>query len=154
MSISGHREALGYEAWADRRLLACALGITPRPEQVDRLISHLLCAQRIWISRILEQPSPLEVWAAIPPERWLDWLERNLEDLLAIRSHRRPDKVINYRNGRGEAFRNTVDEILQHLLLHGAYHRGQIAQLLRPLTDALPYTDYIFFAREREGEEE
>lgn len=154
MSMTGHREALGYEEWADRRLLACALGIAPRPERVDRLISHLLSAQRIWISRILEQPSPLEVWEVLPAEQWLYWLDRNLEDLRAIRSHRRPDKVITYRNSRGEAFRNTVDQILQHLLLHGAYHRGQIAQLLRPLTDALPYTDYIFFAREQEGEEE
>jgi uncharacterized damage-inducible protein DinB len=152
--MTGPRELLGYEEWADRRLLACALQAEDRPERVDLLISHLLCAQRIWISRILGQPSPPEVWPAIPPALWLVWLDRNLEDLQAIRSHRRPDKVITYRNSKGEAFRNSVDDILQHLLLHGAYHRGQIAQLLRPLTDKLPYTDFIFYAREQEGEEE
>lgn len=139
-----------YEEWATRRLFDTALRLPERPERADLLCAHLLCAQRIWISRILQEESPVGVWEPISPLQWIPWLERNLEDLRGVLISLTPGRIVTYQNSKGISFRNTLEDILQHLLLHGAYHRGQIAQLLKPVAGEIPYTDYIFFARQDE----
>lgn len=112
------------------------------------LASHILNAQRIWISRINEEESPLQVWELIPDDRWDHWLDRNRADMKVILSQKRGNLVVQYRNTEGKTFRSSQSDILQHVLMHGAYHRGQIAQLIRPLTE-VPYTDFIFYTREQ-----
>ncbi len=54
---------------------------------------------------------------------------------------------VSYVNTKGEAYRNSVQEICMHLLLHSAYHRGQVAQLLRANGGEPAVTDYIFYKR-------
>jgi len=54
---------------------------------------------------------------------------------------------IAYRNSAGDAFQSTVEEILHHVFLHGAYHRGQVAMWLRSAGAEPAPTDYIAFAR-------
>ncbi len=56
-------------------------------------------------------------------------------------------RAIAYVNSKGEAFESTVGDILLHVAQHGAYHRGQIARLLREAGHTPPYTDFIQFAR-------
>jgi uncharacterized damage-inducible protein DinB len=50
-------------------------------------------------------------------------------------------------NSAGQAFTSTVEDILLHVCLHGQYHRGQVALLLREAGAAPATTDYIAFAR-------
>ena len=40
-------------------------------------------------------------------------------------------KPITYRNSVGDQFTSTIEDILTHVAMHAAYHRGQIAALLR-----------------------
>jgi uncharacterized damage-inducible protein DinB len=56
-------------------------------------------------------------------------------------------KPITYRNSAGDQYTSTLEDILTHVALHGAYHRGQIAASLRGGGDAPSPTDYIAFAR-------
>ena len=46
------------------------------------------------------------------------------------------------------AFDNTVGEILTHVAMHGHYHRGQIARVMRAAGREPVYTDYIGFVRQ------
>jgi uncharacterized damage-inducible protein DinB len=39
--------------------------------------------------------------------------------------------------------------MLQHLVNHGTYHRGQVATMLRQLGSKAESTDLIFYYRER-----
>ena len=57
------------------------------------------------------------------------------------------DTVIDYTNSIGEKWSNRVLDILTHVVIHGAYHRGQIAIIVRDGGDAPAYTDYIHCLR-------
>ena len=39
-------------------------------------------------------------------------------------------------------------DILTHMSHHAAYHRGQVVQLIRPMLDEPPVTDFIVWTRE------
>jgi len=56
-------------------------------------------------------------------------------------------RSVSYRNSAGRDFRNTVEEIVTHVTMHGSYHRGQIARIIRASGGDPPYTDYIQFMR-------
>ena len=50
----------------------------------------------------------------------------------------------------GQAGASRLDHMLQHVVNHGSYHRGQVTTLLRQLGAAPPaQTDLIAFHRER-----
>ena len=55
---------------------------------------------------------------------------------------------IGYRNTRGEYWTSTVGDILTHVVMHGTYHRGQIAAAVRDSGGAPAYTDFIHAARQ------
>ena len=59
---------------------------------------------------------------------------------------------VAYHNSRGEPFETPLAEISAHVVSHGAYHRGQIAALLRAAGLAPPPTDRIAYARLPEAE--
>jgi uncharacterized damage-inducible protein DinB len=56
-------------------------------------------------------------------------------------------QVVSYVNLKGESFAYPLGRMLQHVVNHSTYHRGQIATLLRQLgatplsTDLLLYDD-------------
>ncbi|NIP57628.1 MAG: damage-inducible protein DinB, partial [Gemmatimonadetes bacterium] len=52
-----------------------------------------------------------------------------------------------------EEFRTPIGEILLHVLLHGSYHRGQIALRMRDVGEEPVNTDLITFVRERPAPE-
>ena len=54
---------------------------------------------------------------------------------------------VAYRNSKGEFWTSTVTDILMHVVLHAAYHRGQIAAAIREAGGTPAYTDYIHAVR-------
>jgi uncharacterized damage-inducible protein DinB len=69
-----------------------------------------------------------------------------LDDLVGASPERLTEEV-SYTNSKGEAWSSTVDEILTHIAIHSAYHRGQIAADLRSAGQTPAYTDYIHAVR-------
>ena len=45
---------------------------------------------------------------------------------------------VAYRNSKGEFWTSTVADILTHVVLHAAYHRGQIAAAVREAGGSRP----------------
>ena len=61
-----------------------------------------------------------------------------------------PEKLsetVTYRNSKGVAYESVVGNILSHVIIHGGYHRGQIAMLLRQTGNDPAITDFIAFER-------
>ncbi|WP_409252333.1 DinB family protein [Bacillus sp. SCS-153A] len=56
--------------------------------------------------------------------------------------------MVSYRTSEGEEFKNRVEDLLQHLVNHGTYHRGNIGAMLRQQGSPGCSTDYIYFLRE------
>lgn len=141
-----HRRQLRFHRWA-YSAFAEALGALPEPpERCVRWLSHLVASDSLWLDRILGRPQRLAVW----PELELAGCRRETEQLArAWGEYARRldaaelDRVVAYTNSQGERWESRVDDILTHLVVHGAYHRGQIAAEMRAHGAAPPYTDFI-----------
>jgi uncharacterized damage-inducible protein DinB len=55
------------------------------------------------------------------------------------------DRVIEFTLGGGPKQAQRVGDLLQHAVLHGVHHRGQVALLLRMLGAAPENFDYLFY---------
>ncbi|HSE98655.1 MAG TPA: DinB family protein, partial [Blastocatellia bacterium] len=58
------------------------------------------------------------------------------------------DKQVFYTNSKGEPWQSSVADILTHVAMHSAYHRGQIAGQLRQSGSGPANTDFIHCARQ------
>ena len=144
------RKLYEHVAWADTRVLqSLRAAHTVLKKDLD-LYAHILGSEHVWLSRIKGMPAQVAVW----PSLTLDEAER-----LAAENAAAFNKVISelteegrqtpitYRNSAGEHFTSTLEDILTHVSLHAAYHRGQIAVSIRAAGDVPSPTDYIAFAR-------
>jgi uncharacterized damage-inducible protein DinB len=135
-----------YDDWANKEALA-SLRRTPSAHAARRL-AHILGAQRTWLQRITGG-APAEVWPEpdlAAGEAQLAELRRRWRDVLAAED---VGRTVAYTNTKGRRFTSTVGEILVHVVLHGAYHRGQIASDVRAAGGEPAYTDFIHAAREK-----
>jgi uncharacterized damage-inducible protein DinB len=145
------RRQFTYDAWANREVLAnlkTSSRPTTRPLQ---LLAHVLSAEQLWLERIRKRSQTLPVW----PEFTIDQCEAQIaecarlwQDLLLQLDSARLSENIDYKNSKGEPWSNTVQDILTHVLLHSAYHRGQIASHIRSGGEQPAYTDFILAVRQ------
>jgi uncharacterized damage-inducible protein DinB len=142
-----------YDAWANREVLGAIKEAGPgqTPLRPLQLLAHIVSAERLWHERIRHQPQSLPVW----PEFNLDQCEAQTDDLarlwreyFAQLSWAALSEKITYKNSKGEAWSNTVQDVLTHVVLHSAYHRGQIATLMRAGRQVPAYTDFIHAVRQ------
>ena len=77
----------------------------------------------------------------------LEWLRGTWGMLLDQSAPGGVDRRIEYLNLAGKPFASPLNEILDHVLFHGAYHRGQIASVVRAEGGTPVNTDYIQFTR-------
>ena len=149
--MKGHFSKLfKHVAWADARVLQSLRAAHSVLKKDLDLYSHILGAEHVWLSRIKGVPAKVAVW----PTLTLDEAERlageNVAAFEGVVSHLTEESratPITYRNSAGDQFTSTLEDILTHVCLHGAYHRGQIAASLRAAGDVPSPTDYIAFAR-------
>jgi len=139
-----------YNNWANEALfnLFDAYGAMV-PEKCMHLLSHMMNTQFAWISRINGEHRAINAWEdhdleqcrVLHQETTLQ-LKQAIENL----DQASPEKI-SYVNSKGIAFENFTNDILLHVLNHGTYHRGQIAQELRRNGLEPVNTDYITFMR-------
>ena len=139
-----------YNDWANRETFASLGRENPLNDLTQKRMAHILAAEYTWHARLTSQESPVPVWPALSLEEignhltvlrdgWTMYLESlNEQDLAG---------TIDYTNSRGTAFTSRRDDILQHVVMHGAYHRGQIAGDVRSAGGEPAGTDFIFCVR-------
>jgi uncharacterized damage-inducible protein DinB len=136
--------------WANNRVVA-SLRSAQNPRKRDlELYSHIVGAEHVWLSRINGTTGRIAVWPVLS----LDECERlgheNVRAFNELVSRLTPTLLGNaiiYRNSAGDQFTSTIEDILTHVAMHGAYHRGQIAASIRGGGDTPSPTDYIAFVR-------
>jgi uncharacterized damage-inducible protein DinB len=164
MRIELLRKTFEHMWWADARAgsaLASALGLDDdggspnrknrnRAERALELYAHILGAELIWIDRIEGLPPSDAVWPQADLRRCqglLRTVKLRYADLLDGLENEDMARDIRYVNSAGQAFTSKLDDILMHVALHGAYHRGQVALLIRSEGGEPEPTDYIAFVR-------
>lgn len=110
------------------------------------LINHILNAQQVWNSRILNE-KPFEVWQINPIEGLEEINGENYNNAIHILADYELDQKIEYRNSKGIRFENSIFDILFHIINHSTYHRGQINSQLKNSGIEPILTDYIFYKR-------
>lgn len=144
--------SLGHTQWGNRRVLE-ALRQTPTPPpQTVRLLAHLLAAEHVWLLRLRgEDAGGTPIWPEEDLGACQERLTLNVQGyraFLATLSDTRLEEVVTYPNSSGRVFHTSVGDILHHVFSHGAYHRGQIALLMRQAGLEPVNTDFITFVRE------
>ena len=105
-----------------------ALKASARASEHPRLLlAHILSAERLWLERITKQPQSLPVWPDFSFEQCdaqIAELGRLWREYLGELSPAGLSENVSYQNSKGEAWSSSVVDILTHVILHSAYHRG------------------------------
>jgi uncharacterized damage-inducible protein DinB len=154
------RELYAYTRWADERILAAATAL-PSAE-LDRdlggsfggvlgTMTHVMWADWVWLERwkgaspggppddVATLDEVRARWTAIRDER---------DEFLRALDEEALERVIAYRNTRGEAFEGVLWRLLLHAVNHATYHRGQILTYLRQLGRPGVATDLVAWQRQ------
>jgi|SRR6185437_6042381 len=116
------------------------------PEKSVKLLNHIAQAHEVWNSRLAaNKKMPTSVWE-IKPMAELKKLDiENFATTLDVINDRDFAEMISYKNLKGVAHSNSVQEILYHVVNHTTYHRGQIAADLKQHGIEPPISDYIAY---------
>src|SRR5262245_2776531 len=131
MKMSDHlRQLFAYDAWANQEVLASFERAGTPPESARKRLAHILGAEYLWYSRMTQEACPLAVWPDLTLQQCAEYAAR-MADMWRAYLHsldgQRLGEMVNYKNTKGEPWTNTMEDILLHVVMHGAYHRGQIA---------------------------
>jgi len=151
MDLKDCRRLFDYDAWANCESLACLPSSGLEADRHRKLLAHVIGVQWLWMNRMLQKPLAMPVWPDLSsPEcdAQLIKLAAAWRDFLASRSLALT-ATVRYTNSIGEEWSSQVADILTHVVLHGAYHRGQIASLVRAAGCEPAYTDFIRAVRQR-----
>ena len=147
------RRRFRYHAWANARLADALDGASP--EAARRALAHALTAGRVWRLRLAGEPTDgVALWPALDAAGCRALARRNAEAWEAVLqpggeplADAALDAPTDYVTTRGERFDTPVGDVLEHVLLHAAYHRGQVAAALRAADQAPPATDFVVWLR-------
>lgn len=145
------RKEFVYNAWANRAVLDTIRTAGGENVRSLQLMSHILAAERLWLERLRQVPQSVPVW----PEPDLGSceaecakLEREWHDYLDLATAGDLLQTITYKNTKGEPWTSPILDVLTHVIMHSAYHRGQIASHMRSIGQTPAYTDFIHAVRQ------
>jgi uncharacterized damage-inducible protein DinB len=137
-------------AWGDQQVLAALRACPTAQAEALPLLAHLLAAEHIWLSRLTHREANQPVWPRLTLAECDNLALENAASYRGLAERLSAADLgaaLRYRNSRGEEFITPVIDILTHVVIHGAYHRGQIAKVLGRAGIPAVNTDYITFAR-------
>jgi uncharacterized damage-inducible protein DinB len=142
---------LTYNNWANQRAFASIVDTFGIDERAYELLSHIIAAQKIWLSRIQSNgDNPISSWAKFDKKELLMLLNNVHNDWMTYISESNDEQyglTINYKNSRGEEHTKKIKDVITHVFNHSTYHRGQIAIIVKACGGVPAVTDYIFYVQ-------
>jgi len=163
MNLQDVRNLIAFHYWARNRMLDAVALLSPEQYtkevggsfgSVRNTVVHTFSAECVWLCRWKGEP-PMgmlvpESYADVGSVRraWTDH-EEKLRTYFASLDEQGIQKVLPYKTLAGLDSASPLWQMLQHVVNHGSYHRGQVTTLLRQLGAAPPKgMDLIAFYRE------
>jgi uncharacterized damage-inducible protein DinB len=146
------RDLFEYDYWANREALRSLEAIDGDSSRARKFFSHIIGAQRVWLSRFATPESPsTEPWPSLTLDdarvavenlhgRWMTLLDGLTRGKLA--------EDLVYRNLKGQEFKTPVQDVMMHVVMHSVYHRGQVAAAVRDSGGKPASTDYVVYVRQ------
>jgi uncharacterized damage-inducible protein DinB len=154
---------LDYHYWARNRILDAAGKLTAEQYNSDlsssfrsirETLVHVYSAEFIWCERWSGQAPAGMLLASDYPDivtlrsEWLK-LENKMRTFLDGLGEDGIHRVIVYKTFAGQEFSQVYWQMLQHVVNHASYHRGQITTMIRQLKAAPPQSmDMVTYYRE------
>lgn len=146
------RKLFDYDYWGTQEALRSIETVSGPRERVLKIAGHIIGAQQLWLGRIeTTSASPGVPWPAMSlaeTRAAAEELRRRWSDLLSSLTQEKLDSDLAYRTTQGVEFRTPLRDVLMQLVVHGAYHRGQIAATVRGVGGKPGATDYIVYVRQ------
>ena len=161
MSRKSLQSLFAQKSWANNELFN-ALGAIAAEQHGDavhtatRTLNHIHVVDRIFRSHLLGEqhayaatntdatPGLDELHFAVAETD--AWFERYLTEVTDAKL----DEAISFRFTDGDAGTMTREEMLFHVITHGAYHRGNVGQVMKSISMAPPRDLYTKFLHLRE----
>ena len=143
-----------FHAWATDRLANVLPADGAEAARIP--LAHALVADRVWMRRLQGEPTDgIVLWPDLDVAACRALARRNAEAYAVyLRQLDDADERVRYTNSTGAAFETPVRDVLDHVLLHAAHHRGQASAALRRAGIAPPPVDFIAWVRAGEPEAE
>ncbi|MCB9845033.1 MAG: DinB family protein [Phycisphaeraceae bacterium] len=117
------------------------------------LFAHIQAARHVWLSRVHPELRPPDTvfpaGASLSAARSMAEQQRQAwAPHVAALSDARLRQSVDYTSLDGGKWTSRLEEILTHLIMHGCYHRGQIAMLVKRAGGEPAITDWIVSHRD------
>lgn len=162
MDVATARMLAQYRAWGDRVLYESVMALPPgdvvRPrrtrfESVAGTLNHILLIDLVWQAHLegrdhgftrRDQMIHPDLQALWPAQRaanqwWVDWCSTQTD-----RSLEEPVAFTFIGGGEGTLTRGAI---LAHVVIHGSYHRGHVAEMYYEDSRVPPVTDLPVYMR-------
>ncbi|HKP86373.1 MAG TPA: DinB family protein [Blastocatellia bacterium] len=154
-TIETLRRMFDYNEWANVRAIESLKQSDNPSAKAVRALAHLVIAEKTWLARFIktEDSTNADFWPASTLEECealFDETRKAYSALLADLTEAGLDSTATYKNSKGVEYTTRYGDMLSHVLMHSAYHRGQVAMAVRAEGGTPAYTDYIGFVRERD----
>ena len=152
-----------YDRWANDLVFGSASKLTAEQftrdlhsshRSVRDTLAHILAAEWIWLKRWLgTSPKSLFDPAEFPDIASLSVKLREVEQdqIKFIETLRDGSlaEVIAYTNTKGERWEYPLGHLMQHVVNHSSYHRGQVTTMLRQLGADVASVDLLYYFDEK-----
>src|SRR5262245_16544023 len=141
-------------AWADQKVIAAVRDNPAAQPEALPLLGHLLAAEHHWLGRIEQREPRVTIWPQLTMAECEALAGENAAGYAAMLSRLSEADLstsVRYRNLKGLEFTTPLLDILTHVVIHGAYHRGQIAKAIGRTGVQAVNTDFIAFTRDPAG---
>jgi len=152
-TLQSFRQAFDYDHWANRATLESLSSVAAATDRPLRILGHVLGAQFVWRARF-DDPNPpsLKPWPVLTEQACrsaVEELHRGWIGLLDQLPAGKLEQELVYRLATGMEVKTPIRDVLTHLLMHSAYHRGQVAAAVREAGGKPAVTDYVYYLREK-----
>lgn len=132
-----------HEHWANLCVLEMYFKSTNPSPRSTELLSHIIASQRIWLDRIKGNEMVVKPFELFDEETLLELLEINYTEIQRLIRDADYEQLFTYQDFEGKQFTKNIENTLTHLVLHAAYHRGQLVAMLKSEDNPAVKTDFI-----------
>jgi uncharacterized damage-inducible protein DinB len=151
-----------YNTWANERLYAACLLLTPEDYFLDRkafftsihgTLNHLLVADKIWLGRWQVVDSGMTSLNQILYEDFNSLFharkieDQKLIDFVDSLDPKQLEGSLTYTNMAGQSLTRPWTYMLGHLFNHQTHHRGQVHNMLSQAGQEPPVLDFHYFVQ-------
>jgi uncharacterized damage-inducible protein DinB len=149
------RRLVAYNQWANEKILQAIDGMTAdelaRPVDayigsLAKNLQHTLWATQLWLARWKGAPPPAR--GEPTSGSWADAyaaVHREFREFVASLTDADADRVVHYKDTKGNPFQVALGQLVTHVVNHGTHHRAETGMLLERLGRSPGDMDYAYY---------